>query len=433
MSFASRIPSCLSLLMIIAPFARAQEASVDTLKELHRRIEILAQEIERLRLGEVAEATREGQRGLGPAASKVYTLKKSGVSIAGYGEVVYENYARKQEDNQKANRSDQIDYLRNVIYVGFRFNDWILFNSEVEFEHGSTGKLDSRGSPIGTVSVEFGYVELILSKAVNIRAGMVLPPLGIINEKHEPSTFFTTLRPQVERLIIPSTWRTNGLGLYGEIAPSLSYRAYIVEGLRAAGFSDSEGVRGGRQSGAKAIAEDFGFTGKLEYSGLAGTVLGGSFYVGNSGQDATDARGEISAATTMLSVHGEYAWRGLELRALYAQVNLDEADRLSAALGTTIGSKMTGWYVVTGLDLLPFSRPGSEQSITPFVQYESYNTQAEVPSGYTANKANARSILAIGLSYKPHPNVAFKFDYRENKNEAKTGVNQWNLAVSYLF
>ena len=135
----------------------------------------------------------------------------------------------------------------------------------------------------------------------------------------------------------------------------------------------------------------------------------------------------------MLSVHGEYAWRGLEMRALYAQINVDEADRLSARLARTIGSKMTGWYVVAGYDLMPFIGPWSEQAITPFVQYESYNTQAEVPSGYTANKANARSILAVGLSYKPHPNVAFKFDYRENKNEAKTGVNQWNLAVGYLF
>jgi len=411
----------------------AQEVDAEILKELRRQIDILAEEIERLKLGEVVEPAYEAQRGLGPAASRVYTLKKPGVSLAGYGEVVYENFVKKRQDGQTANKLDQIDFLRNVVYVGFRFNDWILFNSEIEFEHGSTGKFDLRGRPIGSVSVEFGYVELMLSKAINIRAGMVLPPLGIINEKHEPSTFFGTLRPHVERLIIPSTWRTNGLGLYGELAPGLNYRAYIVEGLNAAGFSDSEGVRGGRQSGAKAVAENFALTGKLEYNGFAGALLGSSFYYGSSGQGATDWQGEITAKTKILCLHGEYGWRSLELRALYAQVDLGDADRLSVLLARTIGSKMRGWYIVAAYDLMPLIAPGSGQAIAPFVQVEQFNTQAEVPSGTMANKANDRSILSMGLSYKPHPNIAFKFDYRQNRNQAKTGVNQWNLAVNYLF
>ncbi|MBI2618987.1 MAG: hypothetical protein HYW57_02795, partial [Ignavibacteriales bacterium] len=230
----------------------AQEA--DSLKEIRRQIDILVEELERLKLGEVAEPSYEAQRGLGPAAAKVYQLKKTGVSIAGYGEVVYENYAKERDDRAAANKPDKIDYLRNVIYVGFRYDDWILFNSEVEFEHGSTGKG-------GEVSVEFGYVELMLSRLFNVRAGMVLPPVGIINEKHEPSTFFGSLRPQVERSIIPSTWRTNGIGSYGELGSSLNYRAYVVEGFNAKNFSDADGVRGGRQSGASARAENFGLTG----------------------------------------------------------------------------------------------------------------------------------------------------------------------------
>ncbi|MEX0601699.1 MAG: hypothetical protein WD295_00060, partial [Bacteroidota bacterium] len=280
-------------LLLVFSFALVSPAEVfsqepDSLKELQRRIDILAEEIEAMKLGEVAETRYEAQRGLGPAASKVYQLKKTGVSIAGYGEVVYENYATKRDDNQDAGKPDKIDYLRNVVYIGFRFNDWILFNSEVEFEHGSTGKG-------GVVSVEFGYVELMFSRAFNLRAGMVLPPLGIVNEKHEPSTFFGTLRPQVERLIIPSTWRTNGVGVYGEIAPGLNYRGYVVEGFNAKSFSDADGVRGGRQSGANALAENFGLTGKVEYSGIPGTIIGAGVYTGNSGQGAKDSLGTIDA------------------------------------------------------------------------------------------------------------------------------------------
>ncbi len=403
-------------------FPSFAQTRVDTLKEHQRQIEILTQEIERLKLGEVAAPAYETQYGLGPAAAKVYSLKKTGVSLAGYGEVVYENFAKKKDDGASSGINDKIDFLRNVVYVGFRFNDWIVFNSEVEFEHASTGKG-------GEVSVEFGYIDLMFSRNFNLRVGMVLPPVGIVNEKHEPSTFFGTLRPQVERLIIPSTWRANGMGVYGELVPSLHYRAYIVEGLNAAKFSDSEGIRGGRQSGASAIAEDFGATGKLEYTGFTGSTIGASFYAGNSGQGKTDT----SIATTLFSIHGEFNWMNLEMRALYARADVGEAAKASVLSSKTIGSSMKGWYIVGGYDVMPMIVPGSQHYLAPFIQYERLNTHDSVPAGYTANKSYDRTILTVGLTYKPHPNVAFKIDYRDNANAATTAVDQWNVALNYLF
>lgn len=405
-----------------------QSAREDTLAEIQRQIDILTQEIEKMKLGEVAETRYEPGRGLGPAGAKVYQLKKSGVSLAGYGEVVYENYASRSDDGTAASTRDRIDFLRNVVYVGFRFNDWIVFNSEIEFEHASTAKG-------GEVSIEFGYVELMFSRNFNLRAGMVLPPVGIVNEKHEPTTFFGTLRPQVEQRIIPSTWRANGLGAYGEIMPSWNYRVYVIEGLNAARFNASDGIRGGRQSASNALAENFAFTGKLEYEGSAGAVLGMSFYSGASGQgiSADSLGGKLTARTTIVSAHGEYAWRGLELRGLFAATSVDEADRVSKLTNTTIGSRMIGWYIVAGYDIVPLLLPGSEQYLAPFVQYEKFNTQKEVATGRTPDGATNRTILIIGLTYKPHANVAFKFDYRDNKNAAGTGLNQWNLALAYLY
>lgn len=404
----------------------AQPTASDSLRELSRKVDILIEELERSKLGEVADTAYVPQRGLGPAAAKVYQVKKTGVSLAGYGEVLYENFAEKRDDASPSNRLDQLDFLRHVVYFGFRYNDWIVFNSEVEFEHATTGKR-------GTVSVEFGYIELMLSKHFNLRAGMVLPPLGIINEKHEPSTFFSAQRPQVERVIIPSTWRTNGIGFYGEIVPDLNYRAYLVEGFDAKSFSDVEGVRGGRQSGSFSLVEDFGYTGKVEYQGLPGTTIAASFYYGNSGQGAKDSLGTISAATSIVSAHVEFAYKGFELRALVAQTHLDQAGRVSVLARKTIASKTNGWYVVGGYDLIPVLAPGSEQSLIPFVQYEKLNTHAEVDAGFAANPANSRSALTFGINYKPHPNVAFKFDYTDAKNRTGTGVDQWNLAVAYLY
>lgn len=430
MKFVVRFILSTFAILIVNTSVHAQQARQDSLKEIQRQIDILTQEIEKMKLGEASETNYQPVQGLGPAAAHVYSLKKSGASLAGYGEITYQNYSKKRDNGADANALNRIDYLRNVLYVGFRFNDWIVFNSELEFEHASTGEgAEERGE----VSVEFGYVDLMFSKHFNIRAGMVLIPVGIINEKHEPSTYFGTLRPQVERSIIPSTWRGIGVGAYGELAPSLHYRGYIIEGLSATGFSANDGIRGGRQDGSNAIAQDLGVTGKLEYTGIAGGTLGASFYLGNSGQGAADASGDVNAFTSVWSLHGEYAWQGLELCALYAQTSIDQADRVSVLTGEAIGSSAKGFYVVAGYDVLPMILPGTSHYLAPFIQYEQLNTQASVASGYAANKATDRSTLTFGFSYKPHPNVAFKFDYRDNKNEAGTGLNQWNLAVNYLF
>ena len=63
-----------------------------------------------------------------------------------------------------------------------------------------------------------------------------------------------------ERRIIPTTWRENGVGVLGSVGP-FAYRAYLLNGLDATGFSP-EGLRGGRQKGSRALASDFGFAGR---------------------------------------------------------------------------------------------------------------------------------------------------------------------------
>lgn len=419
------------VLFISATLPVRAQSLQDSLKEMNRKIDILVEEIEKMKLGKVAEIKYEPARGLGPAAAKVYQVTQ-GVSIAGYGELVYENYSRKRDDKSKSSSQDQFDYLRNILYFGYRFSDRILFNSEIEFEHGYTGK-QRGGKPIGEVGMEFGYIEVMFHRHANLRAGMVLIPVGIINEKHEPSTFFGTLRPQVEQRIIPTTWRGNGIGLYGEIFSGLEYRAYVVEGLDASNFTAKDGIRDGRQLGSKAYAEHFALTGKLEYSGVPGLNFGTSFYTGNANQTIVDSLKSWEPKVTVWSVHAEWSWKGLEARALFVQNNLTGTKQLNQEFGKTIGKTMKGWYFVAGYDLMPLIKPGTTHYFAPYVQYETFDTQAEVAAGLTRDPESERSITTIGVSYKPHPNVAFKFDLRNNANKKKTGNDQYNLAVNYLF
>src|SRR5262245_36617336 len=140
--------------------------STDT-AELQRQIDVLSKEIESLKLGEVADQGSEGGKyGLGPSASKVYGIKK-GVSVGGYGEALYSNPSSSLEDGTPSGADASVDLLRLVLYFGAKFNDKILFNSEVEYEHVTTGEGDEER---GEVTVEFAYLDFLVNPAVNVRS-----------------------------------------------------------------------------------------------------------------------------------------------------------------------------------------------------------------------------------------------------------------------
>jgi hypothetical protein len=424
------------IVSIMAAPVHAQEQDT-TLARLARQVDALTRELEAMRLGDdVVVRADTSSYGFGPAASKVYRVRQ-GASIGGYGEVLYENFASEREDDAPVTTRDQIDALRLILYVGYKFTPKLLFNSEIEFEHASTGQG-------GEASVEFAYIDYVASRQFGLRGGMVLVPMGLINELHEPPIFLGTSRSLTESMIIPSTWRENGFGVFGEVG-DFSYRAYVINGLdaigngpsRATGFS-ATGIRGGRQKGARALIENPAVVGRIDFTPAAvrGLLVGGSAYTGNSAQGATTTGGaDIEATTTVLEGHAQFQARGLDLRALYARTTVDDVAALNAARTLTgassIGEELTGWYVQAGYDVL---RPtGSELQLTPYVRFESVNTQESVPTGFAANPANERTATVLGAAFKPIPNIVLKADYQIHKNEAETGLNQFNVALGYLF
>jgi hypothetical protein len=414
---------------LLAAPAGAQERDTTDLKRLEAQVEAITQELEELRLGRdlVVEADTS-VLGLGPAASKVYKVRQ-GVSIGGYGEVLYENFAGTREDNTPSGAIDRFDALRAIVYVGYKFSDKVLFNSELEFEHGST-------EDGGSVSIEFAYLEYRLSPGFGIRGGLLLPPMGFINEVHEPPAFLGTRRPETERQIIPSTWRENGVGFFGA-SGDLSYRVYLVNGFDATGFTAS-GIRGGRQNGAEAAAQNFGGVGRVDYNGVLGLTLGTSAYLGNSGQGSvlpSDPTAVIGARTFIWEGHAQYKLRGFDLSGLLAISTLDDAAEVNElnelAADASVGERLVGWYLQGGYDVLRNSRSGHQ--LVPYIRYEQLDTQDKVPAGFAANPANDRRLLTFGAMWKPLSNVSLKTDYQLISNEADTGVNQLNVNLGYLF
>ena len=202
----------------------------------------------------------KSEYGLGPAASRIYGVPR-GLSIGGYAEGFYSNFVGDKTSNDR----DRSDALRFVLYTGYKFTENIHFNSETEFEHGTTSSTESSSG--GSVSVEFMNLEFMLADWANARVGMLLMPMGFVNEIHEPPFYYGVARPEVERRLIPSTWREMGAGLFGRIGEWGEYRAYVTTGLNARGLRPS-GLRDARQHGNRAFAEDVAFVGRVDFKPL---------------------------------------------------------------------------------------------------------------------------------------------------------------------
>ncbi len=390
----------------------ADEAAQVAGEEIDRRFEVLASEIEQLRLGEVAPSAETSFYGMGPAASKVYQQEK-GVAIGGYGEMLYQNF-------QTADKDDKIDFYRAILYAGYKFNDKWVLNTEFEFEH------------IDEVVLEFAYIDYLQNPAFNVRAGLVLIPMGLINELHEPTTYLGALRPEVERRILPTTWRENGVGIFGDVGP-FTYKLYGVNGLVAGTDSEkfsSSGLRSGRQKGKEALAEDFAGIARLDFTGVPGLLVGGSAYFGESDQNQF----YFNMPTFIWEAHLDWKWKGLEVRGLYSQAKVKNAALFNQEFDLTGNSQLAdtlnGWYAQAGYDVLNLVE--SDMSLVPYVRYEQINTQAHVPVG-EGNPANDKQILTVGAQFYPIDQIVIKADYQDWMNENDTATDQWNVLLGYIF
>ena len=411
-----------------SPVSDEQQSEPDEidLAELQRQLDVLAEEVERLRSGEEqVDLSEDKARALGLAPSAAATYERgSGVSIAGYGEVLYENFANENEAGQPTGSTSQFDFVRAILYAGYRFNDRFLFNSEIEIEHADE------------VFVEFAYVDYLAHDNLGVRGGMLLIPMGLVNEFHEPNVFLGAERPVTEQRIIPSTWRENGGGIYGS-GDRVAFRAYVVNGLDGSSFSSS-GIRGGRQKGSRAKASSMAFTGRVDVMPTPGVFVGASLYTGGSGHGEIEFDGrELDVRTTILDVHGQTQIRGIDLRGLYARASIGDAAELNQVLGNVgteaVAEVMQGGYVQVGYNVLSQVPSAADVALTPYVRFERVDTQARMPIGFERSRSTDSTFTTAGVELKPISNVVVKVDHAWVSNDAETGINQFNIALGYAF
>lgn len=399
----------LVLALTALPYTAAAAPSTPTLEELQQQVEALADEVERQR-HQAGAAAGQGNTTLG-----------------GYGEAYF-----KRIDGAK----DEFDAYRLVLFVGHRFDDKVRFASELEIEHAyvkdtdtdttctvvddgdlvlEPGEVTCGSAAIkkteGYVAVEQLFLEYSYAEKHRASAGQLLVPIGILNETHEPDTFYGVFRAPVEREIVPGTWFETGVLFSGEIAAGVSYDAMIASGMKT---TDGK-IKDARQRGTKADGSDLAYTARVKYTGLPGTEFGVTWQRQvdmAQGGLAQDLDGDLIEAHVAMN-RGAFS-----LRALTAQWDINKS---ALAAGNQKRAEQNGWYIEPSWKVLP--------TVGLFARHSVWDNEA-------ADSADSEwTEQSIGVNWWLHERAVVKADLqrRDDPNAANVDQDGFNLGIGFSF
>ncbi len=390
---AAEMPSSEKMWQII----RQQQQEIDSLKKQQEitdeKVEAAGQAID-----SAVTSPSHAQTGMSGALGDKHDAFAHGkfgkTVVGGYGEMHYNNL----------DSGNEIDFHRAILFLGHEFTDSIRFFSEIEYEHANT---DANGA----VELEQAYLEFDLNPSHRARAGLFLVPVGILNETHEPATFYGVERNPVENKIVPTTWWVGGASLIGEIAPGWSYDFAVHEGMKTS-LANNYAVRSGRQSTSEADANDLASTLRVKWTGIAGVELAASVQYQ---QDMTQGTDAAAGDAWLFETHADIRRGPFGLRALYATWDLEGNG--PAAVGA---DEQTGFYIEPSFRI--------SQKWGLFARYNEWDNQAG-----DSSIDSERVQYNAGVNFWPHPDVVLKADLQQQDNQGAKNDNGFNLGVGYQF
>ena len=402
--------------VLIGVIACAGPSRADSIPDLQRQLDDINVKIQGLQTQKKAEATSE--------SSNYLKTLWGNTKISGYGELDY--IFRKENGN--GNGGNTLDPRRVVLNVTSQLAEWIDFNSELEWEHGG-----SDGGPDGSISVEQAYLTFKINPALHVKSGVLLMPMGAINQNHEPVNFYSSDRPALDTYLIPSTWQEMGVGISGALHKKIDYQLMAVTGLDGTGFDAEKGLREGRQGFGKDSNRNFAVTGRLDVRPIENLITSLSVYSGNSAPS-----GRPTAYTTIAAFDGRYRFSDFELAGEYVHVYQDRPD----VLNSEIGRNMSGYWVEGAWHALPASwKKGklANADAVIFARFSEFNTQegGAVDPSKTSGRFD-RNYTTVGISFMPIQSVAIKADYQFFGDHRSTGEipvdnDKFQVTVGFIF
>lgn len=401
--------------------------------ELLQRLDKLASELESVKAELNKLKTERAATAPEAAAAPGYTGgsgpagRESQTMLTGYGEI---NYNRPRHDSSDT----QADVRRAVIGLSHRFNEKTELGFELEVEHAVSSADDK-----GEVEVEQMWIDHHFTDNLTLRSGLFLVPLGLLNEHHEPTSFYGVERNFVETAIIPSTWREGGLMLLGSTNDQAwGWNAGLSTGFDltkwdATSTEGSESPLGSiHQELALAKARDLSVLGALNYHGVPGLTLGGGFFTGKAAHQTADFAAP-KARVTLWDLHARWTPGPWDFSALYAKGTISNTDALNLTFvgnPTLIPKEFWGAYAQVAYQ----AWSSGDYSLSPFARYERFNTAAkfaDLGPGLTPEAARTEGVATVGANFKVHPNVVFKVDYQKFKEDS--GRDRFDLGMGFMF
>lgn len=360
------------------------------------------------------------------------------LNIGGYGQIDYN-----QPFGNGTKYQGKLDVHRLVLLFGYRFTNKLSFVTEIEIEH------------VSEVYVEQAFINYAFNTYVNFRGGLVLIPMGIINEYHEPPTFNGVERPLIDKYIAPTTWREIGVGATGNIPEiSMRYQAYLVNGFKSYKDGNSyldakNGLRKGRQKAAESIIVFPNFAGRVEYYGVLGLNIGLSGYYGKTqstmynGLERNDSTAfaladSSTVGVAMVGADVRYNRKGFGLRGQFYYTSLSNTTQYNYFTATEeepndLGNSMYGYYIEASYNVFHAVKKIKSELI-PFVRFSNYDTQASVSGGLSRNNANNKTVITTGIGYWFISQVAIKTDVQFIKSGASDRYSKvFNAGIAVMF
>jgi len=345
---------------------------------------------------------------------------QSRLTVGGYAQIDYNEPDGSEPGN--------LDVHRLVMLFGYKFSDKVSFLTEIEFEH------------VKEVYVEQAFVNYSVNTAFNVRGGLMLVPMGYVNEYHEPPVFYGVERPMNDKFIVPTTWRELGIGATGNIQDiSLRYQAYIFNGFIS--YKDGQGtlrgvdgLRKGRQKGAESIIQSPNLSMKVDYYGILGLKVGLAGYFGETQTDDPTIEGS-TVGVNMIGMNASYRYKSLDIRGQYVWTGLTGTDAYNELTGSDLGSEMLGYYAEVAYDFLPLITKNTDKQFYLFTRYEAYNTHSDTAGDLDQNLKYDRNNITFGFDFKLTTGVVFKADYQwfEDADPGSNPLNQFNMGLGVMF
>jgi hypothetical protein len=365
------------------------------------------------------------------------------LTLGGYGEAVmsrmfYSNNYKRYTDASEYKDADgfgQFDLPHVVFYVGYDFGkNWTL-GSEIEFEHGGTesaveieeeetGEYESEIERGGEVALEQFWIQKSFNKAFNLRMGHIIVPVGLTNQLHMPTEFFTVYRNEGENTILPCTWHETGVSLWGK-TNGWRYEVLFIAGLDANRFGSQNWIQGGSGSPYEfKLATNYAGALRIDNYSVPGLRVGGSGYYGYSAGNTLepDKFKTLQGAITIGTIDFEYKGHNIIARGNFDYGHLSDSEAITAANNnsrqdspspkTPVASDAICIGVEAGYDLFSFipALKKDNQNLFVFGRYDYYDSMFKTQGSVVDNECWGRQRVAGGINYKPMRELVIKVE-----------------------